>query len=435
MKQQRYVSFSVIVLLCLALVTACSSGNNTPAGNSGGAGSSPNDSVRPVTLKLSTWQMDQEGYGQFWKEAIAAFQQEYNHITIEPINYAPADYSSRVLVDITAGSPADLLTFAGFDFAQFHAMNAFEPLDGIVDVNEADFNENIWNFSKIDGKLMAYPIMARTMQLLYNKQMFEAAGIDAVPTNPDEFIAAARQLTVKEGNVTSQYGFGFETNNNRYLYEDVLLWVLGFDGKLAEQGAPTINTPANAEAVAFMRQMITEGVSPQGIDKSDVRLGFANGNIAMLIDGAWILPLVETHSPELVEHIGVAPTPFASQATTGGAMNFIGISERSGHQQEAASFIEFIAQPQWQLRWFELTNTLPAGNGIITDDIIANNAYLPEFLKGLDNVVAIPPEGLEDQYNKFSDSVNNYSVKALFFDGDVAAVLDEAQAEAEKELR
>ena len=429
MKLKKSVSVMLVAVMLGFAIAGCSGGsgggNETQPASSSGA----EQPEGQVTLRLSTWQLDQEGYSEFWNQAIEAFNKEHPNVKVEPYNYASTDYSSRLLVDLTAGTPPDLITLAGFDFAQLAAMDALEPLDGLLqNVNWDNFKKNLVDFAKVDGKLLAYPTMARTLQLMYNKPLLEAAGITEPPTTPEQFYEAVKKLQKSDG----QYGFAFETNDNRYLYEDVQIWVHGFGGQLAKDGKPTLTDPKTIEAIQYLVKMVKEGIVPKGIGKSDIRLGFAQGKIAMLLDGAWVIPLVEKQNSDMLKDVVVTSTPFASKVTTGGTMNLIGVSSQSKHKAEAASFIEMISEPEWQKLWFENTATLTAGTDAIGEEELTDKPYVSEFVQGLDNAVPVPPQGLETQYNQFSGIVQKAVTQAFYSNESVESIMQAAQTEAEK---
>jgi multiple sugar transport system substrate-binding protein len=414
-KKGYYFLTSILILILLS--TACSSTSNNSDGSNG-----------EVVLTFSTWQMDQEGYGEFWKEAIDAFNKEHEGVKIEPYNIDPSGYPDRLLVDIVGGNAPDLAMTAGFDFPQLASMNAFEPLNEIIDLNLSDFHENLIDYGTVDNKLLGYPVMSRSLQLLYNKELLEKHGITEPPSTPEEFYEAVTKLKNESAN---QYGFGFDTNNTRYLYEDALIWALGFGGNFAENGKPTLSDPKTVEGLEFLDRLVDEKLIPQGLSKSDVRLGFAQGNIAMIIDGAWILPIVEEQNPDLLDSIGAAPTPFPSEVTTGGTMNLVSISSQSEHKEEAAEFIEWIAQPEWQVKWFELTKTLPAGKNILQTKHFEEDPRLASYVDSLQNAVPIAPQGLEKNYNEFSGIVQEKITAAFFTKDKMEDLLREADKEIE----
>ena len=69
----------------------------------------------------------------------------------------------------------------------------------------------------VDGKIYGISSCIVAPVLYYNMDLFDAAGMPYPPANPDEmwnwdeFVAAAKKLTIKQGNRTVQFGaYGLE---------------------------------------------------------------------------------------------------------------------------------------------------------------------------------------------------------------------------------
>src|SRR5699024_8661353 len=73
-------------------------------------------------------------------------------------------------------------------------------------------NENVLDVARADGQLYGVPIASYTMGLLYNRGVFEEAGLDpdSPPTTWDEVADAAQAIS--EG--TEADGFGLMTTSN-----------------------------------------------------------------------------------------------------------------------------------------------------------------------------------------------------------------------------
>src|SRR3569832_2303230 len=106
---------------------------------------------------------------------------------------------------------------------------------------------------------MAVPIAGRTLVLLYNEAKFKEAGISGPPTSPEEFLDAARKLTVKDasGKVT-QYGASMVHINEEPSFEMLMMWSIAFGGRLTDGTNPTVTDPAVVKALTFMKTLYDE---------------------------------------------------------------------------------------------------------------------------------------------------------------------------------
>ena len=121
------------------------------------------------------------------------------------------------------------------------------------------------------------------------------------PTTPEEFLDAARKLTVKDasGKVT-QYGASMVHINEEPTYEMLMMWSIAFGGSLTDGTRPTVTDPGVVEALAFMKTLYDEELIPRGRSEDDQRALFAAGTTAMEIDGPWQVPFVGKVSPDIV---------------------------------------------------------------------------------------------------------------------------------------
>lgn len=86
----------------------------------------------------------------------------------------------------------------------------------VIEAPEANAAEvkKEWPNSAVDaasvgGKLFSYPNEIDLYVLNYNKKLLAAAGLGGPPRTWDELAADAEKLTKRDGNETTQQGFGF----------------------------------------------------------------------------------------------------------------------------------------------------------------------------------------------------------------------------------
>ena len=199
---------------------------------------------------------------------------------------------------------------------------------------------------------MAIPITVECTAIAYNKDLFDAAGIDLQEISKDwtweDLAEIAKQMTVKdESGETTQYGF-YVAADRIPTWE--MIWSRGLE-MFDETGETCIlDQPEIAECLQPLIDMYNAGVSPSvdvvtSISGDDM---FISGKIAMITAGIWKVPSfnnITTFNWDVVE------IPFDS--ATGGrksSSNVLGlvINPNTKNLDGAVALLEQLVQPDCQ---------------------------------------------------------------------------------------
>jgi len=119
---------------------------------------------------------------------IADFNAVYPNIKITA--EAITDYHEDSLLRLSTGDWGDIMFIPAVDKAELASY--FQPLDTLDNLSAQLNFVDAWQF---DGTCYGIPYMANAQGVLYNKAVFEAAGITELPKTPDEFIAALQAIS------------------------------------------------------------------------------------------------------------------------------------------------------------------------------------------------------------------------------------------------
>ncbi|MFT4157302.1 MAG: extracellular solute-binding protein [Microbacterium sp.] len=164
----------------------------TLAGCSGSSDSGENaDPDAPVTLTLSGWSIDTTPEFQTLADA---FHEENSNITIELKEYDPAEYNTLVTADLAAGSGPDIITQKEVKY-----ITTFQEGGQLLDVYDVALPDGIGGADSyvIDGAAYAVPYRQDSWVLFYDKDLFDAAGVE-YPDGSwtwDDYAEAAEALT------------------------------------------------------------------------------------------------------------------------------------------------------------------------------------------------------------------------------------------------
>ena len=165
----------------LALGLAACGGSNTDSD----AGPDDSSSVDPATLEASlTWwdTSDPENEGPAFKKLIERFNETYPNVDINYQSVPFGDAQNKFKTAAASGSGApDILRAEVAWVPEFASLGYLFALDGTSLLEDEEFLETPLSSNVYDGKTYGVPQVTDTLGLMYNKALFEEAGIDARP--------------------------------------------------------------------------------------------------------------------------------------------------------------------------------------------------------------------------------------------------------------
>ncbi|MET3600193.1 ABC transporter substrate-binding protein [Martelella mangrovi] len=288
-----------------------------------------------------------------------------------------------------------------------------------------------------DGKIYGMPFSADASVLVWNKNLFEEAGLDPdkAPTNWAEVREDAEAVSAL-GDET--YGFYFSGNCggcNIFTFMP-LVWASG--GVLFEdEGAKaTVTTPQMKDAIEFYRGMVEDGLVPAGSQTdsgSNFFAAFAGGNIGLTPSGSFAIGALNNQYPDLEYGVTYLPGKDGDWSSFAGGDNIV-VSAKTAEEKMPAiqAFIEFAYSPEGQ-KILAQNGSLP-----VRDDVAE------QALEGLDARYMIAAEAMakgKTPYSPvFNDLINSLNgpwitmLNRAFF-ADSEDEVDDAMAEAQDEMQ
>ena len=200
----------------------------------------------------------------------------------------------------------------------------------------------------VDGEVMALPLYSSCVNLYYNKDLFDKAGIAYPSIDPEErltweeVVEMAKTMTYVNDEGTQIYGLTFEQIDTPYQLLP-LSQSLGAVQYISDDQT-TVDGYTNSETVAKACQFYydtfnTWGISPR-IDASESIGYFTAGQIAMFVGGSWQISSMENANMNW----GVAPHPYfdGCEAVTPTGSWYMGVSAYSKNAEIASHFVEWL---------------------------------------------------------------------------------------------
>lgn len=314
------------VLAAVALtVTACSANDGGSSTTQPAAGATAAEDV-----VLEVWDYLGQGVSDTAMDAtVAAFEDANPGITVKRTSFAYSDLATAIVQGGVGGSVPDVAIVDVVDTQNFAALGLLQDVTDQLGDTAGEFFPGPWQSTQVGGKTYGRPLNSNNLALYYNKDLFEAAGVD-VPTTWDEFRQAAQALTSGDNVGVAMSAVKNEQGTFQFL---PFLWQAGGDlDTFAEDGAT---------ALEFLGDLIQDGSMSSAVanySQEDARTQFVNGKAAMMINGPWELQNLK----DAGINYGVAPLPAGAKAATGmGGENVVTFAQ-AAEPEAAVLFMEYL---------------------------------------------------------------------------------------------
>ena len=274
---------------------------------------------------------------------IAAFNEKFPNITVT--TEAVTDYAEDALLRLSTGDWGDIMFIPAVDKTDLSTY--FMPLDTLDNLSQELNFVDAWEFG---GNCYGIPYMANAQGVLYNKSVFEAAGISDLPTTPDELIADLQLIKDNTDAIPlyTNYAAGWtmgawdayvgivSNGDNTYMNQ-----------KLVHTAEPFTN-PGDGTGAYSVYKILYDAVE-QGLIEDDYTTtdwegckGMLNrGEIGVMVLGSWAYAQMQ-EAGDKPEDVGYMPFPITVNGTqyvsAGGDYNY-GINANSSDENKLASLV------------------------------------------------------------------------------------------------
>lgn len=273
------------------------------------------------------------------------------------LTYVPfEDFRKKLSVGAASGDLPDIAILALPDHAYYASIGIFADLGDRMDLS--GYYPDAVTSCTIDGRLYGVPFGSNCLALIYNADLLAHSGVNP-PATWEELADAAGKLT--RDNVK---GIAFSCAQNEEGTFNELVWLLS-----AGADALNLNTPEGIRALSFVEGLVRSGSMDKDVinwSQAEVMEQFGQGNIAMMVNGSWQVPILTRKYPDL--HYGVALIPEGKlKASVLGGENYAVIAGRN--EVGALDFIRFATE---KTRLAELMNRF---GYISADRAVAQTQY------------------------------------------------------------
>ena len=287
----------------------------------------------PVTITYTNF-ISNGGNEENLQTIVDAFEAENPNITVEVTTLPYGDYGTALQTDLAAGTVSDVFDIEFSNYAAFQANGVLAPLE----VSDAgSYRPSLLEAYSTGGTPYALPSSFSAVVLYFNKDLFDAAGLD-YPTSDwtwaDEE-AAAITLTDQANGV-----FG---NHQPVSFFEYYKAVAQSGGEFlnADRTAVAFNTPEGLEAAEWLvgKSGVTMPTIEQGQGTPDFDTNlFKEGKLAMMHTGIRIFGAVA----DVPFGWDIAVEPGNTKQASAVFSNALGVSAASENIEAATKWAEFL---------------------------------------------------------------------------------------------
>lgn len=348
MKAKKFITTLMAGVLTLGLVGCSSTGENKEATSDGD----------PVKLTFGIWDAIQE---PGMKALADKFTEKHPNIDVE-VQVTPwEEYWTKMEAAATGGELPDVFWMHTNEFLKYASNDMLMDVTNLEGTDGyKDYPESLVQLATYKDKVYGVPKDFDTVALVYNKELFDQAGI-AYPDETwdwDKLVEVSKQLTDKEKGI---YGFSAALEDQQG-YLPPIAQAGGYVLKDGKSGYTDTNT---IKGLQFYVDLANKhGVSPTLAQLADTHTDslFQSGKVAMSFLGSWRMSSYASNE-DIKDKFDVAVLSKGDkQASVINGLSFAG-NANSKHPEETKLFLEFLASQEAQDLQAELGAAISARNG------------------------------------------------------------------------
>ncbi|WP_324649805.1 ABC transporter substrate-binding protein [Georgenia sp. H159] len=322
-------------------------------------------------------------------------------IQLDPTSFDAQKFTTRM----ASGDVPDVVQMDRRYVGTYAAQDLIQPLDQCFEAHEVTPDERWYPFVVDDvrwnDQVWATPQFYQPPAVLLNKDVMDAAGVtnEQIDTSDLEVLLPAVEAMYAEsgGNPTT---LGFDPQPTG----QVTLWLLGMGGTLTdEEGAPTLDDPANAAAIEHVKQIIDAqgGYAPyksftDSFDFFGEQNQYVADQVGAQINAQWYPNVLSPY----IDEVQLNAVPFKNAdgenfAVAGGTA-FVIPAGAENPDGACAWMVEVTSLEAWEAAGAARAATLEENNGVFTglftgspeaDQTIRDTYLEPTGNEGMDQVI------------------------------------------------
>ncbi len=352
----------------------------------GGSSSSQGQTLHVLVGYNSTYSAQQKQ----WMQQITSEFQKATGATIAWDTFSSSsEEQTKLQTSVVSGSGPDVFSFGTTFVPTAQSTKGFTTLTDqdwkLVGGKDRFFKQQLTMAGSSPNQLIAVPFVMRPFAMVYNKELFQKAGITTPPTTWTQFVQDAQKMTDPSAGV---HGAEIDPSDSFDPWKIWWMFAEQLGGSFISQDLKTaqMNSPEAVQAIKFWFDWATtyKIVDPNSMawKAGDATQAFANSKVGMLIMVTPTLtPTLQKSAVAGKYAFAPMPTiPYGMQQRPAGGVpaativsgDMLAVADYSNVKDLAFKFINLVTDEQHQIQWTKTFGDLPvnvqAANSLASKD-------------------------------------------------------------------
>lgn len=342
---------------------------------------------------------------------IAAFQEMYPNITISYEGIT--DYAGDMTTRLTSNDWGDVCMIP----TTIPLSELSDYFYAMCDLSEIEADYNFASNRAYDGKVYGIPSTGNAQGIVYNKAVFEAAGVTEIPKTPDEFLDALQKIKDNTDAIPlyTNYAAGWTMSAwDAYIGggatadPDWMNITMPQTHDVFAPGVPTGDTQSGPYAVYYtLYEAVARGLTeddPTTTDWEGSKPMINNGQIGTMVLGSWAIVQMQA-AGDNADDIGYMPFPITvngTQYASAGADYCYGINLNISDDNKIAAML--------YIKWLTESSNFAYDQGGVP--VLKSQEY-PDTLAAFDGIELIEDTAAPAEIADLQGNVSNGSELSL----------------------
>ena len=383
--------------------------------------SDPASGDQDVSISFSAYSYGIQGpVGEGMQQLLDRFAVLHPEITVKAEGVATADVLTKTKAAVAAGSAPDVVQIGYSKLAEAFRTLPVQNLEQIAGgawaAHVAGLVPGPVQTGRSDGAVRALPFTVSIPTLIYNADLFRAAGLDpADPPSTIEEIRTAATAIHAQGHQGVYFGI-VDPAKSDYLTQSVINSAGG--SLLGADGAVTFDSSAAATSLGSIQALTKDGLQP-AVSVDDATTAFAAGDLGMFVVSTAVLAGLQKAAAGRFELRTAAFPGFdghPARPTHSGAGLMV-LSDDPAKQRAAWTLVQFLTSDEAFTVIAEKMGYLPLRPALVKGALAPYLAEHPLLVPTLDQLGTMQP------YESFAGARANQATVILQDDAVAPIVL------------
>lgn len=370
---------------------------------------------------------------------IPAFEKEHPGVKVESLQIPYDEFRKKLLVSIAGGKAPDIVRADIIWVPELAKQGVLTNLSREFGAEFDKYKSRVFpgplSTNYYNGSYYGIPLDTNTRVMMWNKKLFEAAGIENPPTTFAELKEVAKKLTrdTDGDGKTDQWGIAVGSTWPWH----ILPWIWSNGGTVTNpevtKATGYLNSSESVEALQLLVDLYKDGYMAETIagGGEDTGAGYGNDHYGMIFGGPWFWSIIKGQFPDKELDFALYPhgTDAQSVSVVGGENLVIPVTSK--HKEMAWEFAKYLLSEDVQLKMAK-TGQIPVVSAVANTGYFKNHPYFGVFMEQLKTAKA---RTVHPQWNRIKEELHKAFEAAILGKVTPQEALDNAAYEIDRILK